>query len=199
MPARKHFLKGTRLYGKWRNMIYRCESKKYHAFHRYGGRGIRVCEQWRHDVLQFEKDMGHPPPGHVLDRINNDGNYEPGNCRWVSQKKNCNNRSGLVFITYKGKKKTIAEWSEITGIHRETLQRRRRFGDSGKRLFRKPKPITKGKNIKNFLVIDGEKIALKDAALKYRITYQTIHWRIKKMGMSHKEAVTRKSYGAKNE
>lgn len=74
----------------------RCLNPKDQAFHNYGGRGITVCEEWRYSFQAFIDDMGRCPPGLTLDRINNDGNYEPGNCRWtdrVTQARNKRNSS----------------------------------------------------------------------------------------------------------
>jgi len=80
----------TRAYSIWRGMIRRCEY--YRAFKNYGGRGITVCDRWRQDFAAFLSDMGEPPVGYTLDRINNDGNYEPGNCRWATRKEQCSNQ-----------------------------------------------------------------------------------------------------------
>lgn len=85
------------VYGVWQSMIQRCSNPKAHFYNRYGGRGIKVCDRW----LKFEyfiEDMGERPKGMTIDRINNDGNYEPSNCRWVSHKDNCNNRSNKKIL-----------------------------------------------------------------------------------------------------
>jgi hypothetical protein len=81
----------SRAYRTWANMINRCTNPKRREWHRYGGRGITVCERWR-DFKNFKADMGDPPPGLTLDRINNSGNYEPGNCRWATRKEQTANR-----------------------------------------------------------------------------------------------------------
>jgi len=86
-----HGMSQTPLSKVWQAMLQRCSNPKATHYYRYGGRGIIVCERW----LKFEnfyKDMGDRPEGMTLDRINNNGNYEPLNCRWVTHKENCNNR-----------------------------------------------------------------------------------------------------------
>lgn len=87
-----HGMYGTRTYTTWRKMIERCYDKKNNRFHRYGGRGIRVCDKWR-NFEGFYNDVGSRPKGKFIDRINNDCNYEPGNVRWVTATDNIRNSS----------------------------------------------------------------------------------------------------------
>lgn len=85
----------TKEYKAWINMKRRCTAKEtYHAYNRYGGRGIKVCDRWKNSFENFLSDMGlKPTQKHSLDRINPDGNYEPNNCRWATMKQQRNNRS----------------------------------------------------------------------------------------------------------
>lgn len=113
----------TRAYSVWSGMIQRCTNPNDKYFFNYGGRGINVCEQWK-DFNNFLSDMGEPPEGKTLDRIDNNIGYSPENCRWADrfvQMRNCRRN---VVIEFEGKKQTLIEWAEETGIKFNTLQSR---------------------------------------------------------------------------
>ena len=115
----------TRLYKIWSDIKKRCYCKTFWAFDRYGGRGIKLCEEW-HDYPTFRDwciNNGYAE-NLTIDRIDNDGNYQPDNCRWVDRKTQANNKSNVRHITYKGETKTISEWAEIVGVNRQTLYSR---------------------------------------------------------------------------
>lgn len=80
------------LYRTWESMLGRCYTKSATGYHNYGGRGIRVCDEWRHDFLAFLRDMGNRPPGHELDRIDVNGHYCKENCRWITRRENLKNK-----------------------------------------------------------------------------------------------------------
>jgi hypothetical protein len=111
-----------REYHIWANVIYRCDNPNATSYERYGGRGITVCQRWRDGFEFFYEDMGPSPSlRHTIDRINNDGNYEPGNCRWATRRAQANNRRGCVEITHQGETMTIAMWAERFGMTRNLL------------------------------------------------------------------------------
>lgn len=124
----------------WENMIVRCENVRSPYFKHYGGRGISVCPQWRTSFSNFLEDMGRRPSDkHSLDRINNDGNYEPSNCRWATKKQQLRNRRGNIQVTIDGVTKTISEWSEISGVGYKTLEYRVKAGWSPQDILSKPR------------------------------------------------------------
>lgn len=109
-------------YRVWTAMITRCENKRSVAYSRYGGRGIKICERWRTSFENFLTDMGkRPSRSHSIDRIDNDGNYEPSNCRWATSKEQTANRRSNRLLTVNGETATVTEWAERVGILRRTL------------------------------------------------------------------------------
>lgn len=112
-------------YNIWTSMIARCSNPKSQSWLRYGGRGISVCERWRVSFDAFLKDMGERPSRlHSLDRINNDGNYSPDNCRWATKKEQARNRSRVHMLHFNGQSLSVAEWAEHIGIPYATLRQR---------------------------------------------------------------------------
>lgn len=132
-----HGLSRTRAYSAWLAMWKRCTDPSVTSYKWYGRRGISVCDRWR-DVSAFVSDMGQPPPGFTLDRKDCSGNYEPSNCRWATRKEQCNNRTSNRLISYRGERKTVAQWASITGISETLLARRVRDGWETDAIFKTP-------------------------------------------------------------
>jgi hypothetical protein len=122
-----HGMSGSQEFSSWSCMLTRCNNKKHKFYKNYGGRGIVVCERWK-SFDNFIKDMGLKPKGYDLDRINNALGYFKENCRWVSRKRNCNNKSNNHILEYCGIKKSISEWATIKGLKVATLWQRVRKG-----------------------------------------------------------------------
>ncbi len=110
--TKTHGKSKTRIYRIWRDMINRCHYPKYPERHFYADRGIVVCERWRNSFENFLADMGEPLPHLSIDRADNNGNYEPGNCRWATAKEQANNRRKPAFAAEKGVKLREPEYSE---------------------------------------------------------------------------------------
>jgi hypothetical protein len=115
-------------YTLWKNMRTRCNKPAHPDYAKYGGRGIKVAPQWE-GFLTFLHDVGRrPSPDHSIDRIDNNGHYEPGNVRWATRKEQARNRRSSVRIAYRGEERTLAEWAEVAGMTLGCLHARIRYG-----------------------------------------------------------------------
>lgn len=117
---KKHGQSESRVYDVWCKMRSRCSNKKDKRFSDYGGRGITVCKRWN-SFEHFLSDMGPRPDGYQIDRINNNGNYEPKNCRWATRQENSSNKRNSHLITFDGETRTLFAWSRIVGVNHNTL------------------------------------------------------------------------------
>ena len=135
-----HGHRNTRLYGIWNAMKGRCHRENTQAFPSYGGRGIAVCDEWKTDFSAFyEWAMANGYRDDLtIDRIDNDKEYSPNNCRWVATEIQANNKRSNVVIEYKGEQHTLAEWSKILGIKYATLRKRLEKGWSIEGAFHTP-------------------------------------------------------------
>jgi hypothetical protein len=115
-------------------MRQRCGNPRHPAWDDYGGRGIKVCDRWDR-FENFLADMGERPAGTSLERIDNSRGYEPGNCRWATRTDQNRNTRASHNLTYDGQERSIAEWSEVTGIPYRTIMSRLRYGWSADRIF----------------------------------------------------------------
>lgn len=117
--------KQTHEYRAWRHILRRCLEPGCVEYGRYGGRGITICNRWRESFSDFLSDMGpKPTPKHSIDRINNNGNYEPGNCRWATPAQQSRNTSKTVLLTFGGKTMCMTDWARSAGLPFGTLRAR---------------------------------------------------------------------------
>lgn len=128
---RKHMMSNTRAQRVWSDMRRRCRDPNRADFRYYGGRGIKVCERWENSLAAFIADMGEPPDGMTLDRISPDGDYEPGNCRWMSVADQQRNKRSNVTTTWRGKVVCMAEIATATGLPYESIRRKVNDGMTG--------------------------------------------------------------------
>lgn len=110
-----HGMTDTRAYRIWNGMLNRCRNPRNGNYNRYGGRGIKVCEEWE-SFEKFISDMGFPPEDMSLDRIDGNGNYCKENCRWATRAEQSANRRSNVFLTHNGVTMTVTEWGRALGI-----------------------------------------------------------------------------------
>lgn len=112
-------------YMVWIGIKSRCNNPNAPGYANYGGRGIKICDRWINSYETFIEDVGErPSPQHTLDRIDNDGDYEPSNCRWATYKEQHRNTRRNVYVTWNGETKTVADWADQMGLSRQSLYRR---------------------------------------------------------------------------
>ena len=160
-------------------MKYRCAQPKYDKYQYYGERGIEVCPEWADSFDAFEGwalEHGYKE-GLTLDRIDNNGNYCPDNCRWVTMKEQANNRSSNHFITYNGETKTIQQWVEETGVTYSAIKQRLKSGWDVERVLTEPNHKT---NHKTELTFNGKTQRVFEWAKELGINKNTINNRLHK-------------------
>lgn len=121
-----HSKRNTKLYEVWKTIKQRCLNKNNYSYHNYGGRGIKICDEWKNDFMSFynwSMENGYKE-GLTIDRINNNGNYEPSNCRWTTRLVQCNNTRSNRYITINNETKTLADWCRIYDISYNLVKQR---------------------------------------------------------------------------
>jgi hypothetical protein len=147
----QHGMSHTKEHNAYRAMLARCYNPNHNRYHRYGERGITVCDEWKESFLEFFNCVGPAPTKkHSLQRIDNDGNYEPGNVRWASRVTQARSRHNNHMITYEGISLCIADWSDLLGMDPIVLCARIHAGWSTHRAF--TQPVRKRRNGKPDLI-----------------------------------------------
>ena len=145
--VKRHGLSGTKLYHIREGMLSRCNNPNSPSYKHYGGRGIKVCDDWHNPVKFIDWAIANGyKEGLKIDRIDNNGNYEPNNCRWTTMKVNANNMRSNRRLTLNGKTRTVSEWSDKLGIHFNRIHCRLNRGWTTRRALTQPigKYIKKG-------------------------------------------------------
>ncbi len=176
------------LYSTWAQMISRCESPAARGYADYGGRGIRVCQRWRDSFAAFLADMGgKPTPAHTIDRIDVNGHYEPGNCRWATQAEQQRNKRCNRLLTHGGRTMCLADWASALGVSVNTLAMRVRLGWSDSDILAVPvAKRTQGLR----LVHDGQSLSVDEWSSRTGIKAATIYRRIKRLNWDVYRALT---------
>lgn len=162
----------------WRSMIARCEVQGNASYERYGGRGIKVCERWRNSFEAFLEDMGErPSKDYQIEREDNDGDYEPSNCRWATRKEQARNRRNNRRLTHEGETLTVAEWAERTGMTKGQLMNRVNLGWTDERIL--TEPVQKHtRSFRERLTANGETLPTREWAKRLGLTMSAICQRI---------------------
>lgn len=147
----KHGKAGTRIYRIYQSMLQRCYNPKHVNYNCYGGRGIKVCNEWRNSFAAFYEWASANGYSDILelDRMDVNGAYSPDNCRWISHIEQCQNRRTSVFVTINGETRTLSEWARIAKIKYNTLDWRYRNGMQGTELIMPTKKRKKGQHLHN--------------------------------------------------
>jgi hypothetical protein len=128
-PGRKPVRNSSPEYVCWTSMRRRCSRPNARGFEHYGGRGIKVCDRWQSSFENFLADMGpRPGPAYSIERMDNNGDYCPENCRWATRAEQQRNTRRARIVDWKGESRTLAEWQRVTGIRGGTIANRLKFG-----------------------------------------------------------------------
>ncbi len=189
------FKKPSATYRIWQGMRDRCFNQKNRFFQNYGGRGITVCDRWRGSFENFLADMGpRPSAKHSIDRIDNDGNYEPGNCRWATSVEQNNNSRNCRMLSLNGETLSAAEWARrLGGNGHLLLQRIDKLGWPLERALTEPfgDPVGSRRrtNGNKTLTLNGETLFLGEWSARTGLRLTTINERLR-MGWTAERALT---------
>ena len=169
-----HGMAQSREYQSWSHLRRRCNNPNDAQYKNYGGRGIKVCKRWDNSFENFIADMGRAPEGTTIDRINNEGNYEPSNCRWATASQQANNKRNNKFITIDGITLTYAQWEKRSGLRRGVVSERIKAGWSPVNAATKP-----ACECGNMMTYKGMRLSMQAMAAHTGINYGTLKSRIR--------------------
>lgn len=182
--------KQERLYGIWSNIKNRVSNPNNKSYYRYGGRGITICEEWAKSYESFKRwalSNGYRDDL-TIDRIDNDGNYCPENCRWADRTVQANNKSDNHRITYNGQTKTTTQWGRETGLNSQIITGRLKLGWSLEDALQTKKQ--RNKIGYRYITHNGKTQTLSQWARETGINKRTLSYRIDKLNWSVEKALT---------
>ncbi|MDZ7905216.1 MAG: hypothetical protein U5N55_05140 [Cypionkella sp.] len=186
-PARhtnlKHGMSETPEYQAWASMKARCSNPNLENYARYGGRGISVCDAWAQSFDAFFAHMGPRPDGRSLDRIDVDGNYEPGNCRWATASEQSQNRTNTLYVNVDGKMVALSKIEAEMGLTKGVVAARIAMGWTVDRAISEPQLVKKPTHF-----VFGESLTTKEIIAKYGVGRQNFNRRIR-MGFTAEDAI----------
>lgn len=181
----KHGQRHTKLYGVWCGIKARCQNPNSTSYKDYGGRGIKICEEWEDFTNFYSWAIANGyKNGLTIERKDNNKNYSPSNCKWATYKEQANNKRNNVYFTYQGETKTLAQWDESTDK------------DIAGRIS-KGWTIEQAMNTENNynhtkIELEGKFYTIAELAKKYKINYGTLYNRIKKLHWPIEKAINKK-------
>lgn len=180
--------KDLREYGIWKGMKSRCYNQNRVTYRRYGGRGIKVCERWKDDFWAFYEDMGQSPANCAIDRIDNDGDYTPDNCRWTTRRINNNNGQRNLNITFKGRTLTLSQWARLFDLTPRTLLDRLESG------WLLDKALSSKRHGVHMIEFNGKIMSATEWGNELGVTRKAISTRIKRWGIEAALSVAGKQH-----
>lgn len=186
----------NRTFNIYYGMKARCLNKKVSSYKNYGGRGIKICSRWLESFDNFYEDMGEPPSlEYSIDRIDNNCDYSPENCRWVSREEQNNNTRQVRYFKYQGERLTTRQWAKKTGIHKSAIDERIKQRWTIEKAL--TTPSVKGRNQFGTdgipITFNQKTMSLKKWSIEIEIDYSTLHKRVHKYSWSIERALTTKS------
>lgn len=180
----KHGMRKTAEYRIWTHIKSRCYNEKVPEFKHYGGRGISMCDRWLSSFNNFIADMMvRPTNKHSIDRIDNNGNYEPSNCRWATSSEQANNTRSNRKITINGTTKNMGQWANENGLRHESVYKRLKRGKSGADIIASRPDLI-------MLTFNGVSASIKDWSDKTGIKKATLYWRLNTQHWPIEKALT---------
>lgn len=168
--------KADPLYAKWFGIKQRCFNPDHPHYHRYGGRGVTMCDEWANDFAAFRAAVGQQPEkGMTLDREDNNRGYEPGNVRWATRKQQANNRETNVMLTHNNQTMTLKQWAEHLGYTYALVAGRWKGGERDPAVILAPPKYERNKLVE----WNGQAKTLAKWAEETGVPYVTLHWRHK--------------------